>query len=289
MLIYTGIPAIIHYHNSGFWNYPNVLQHSNPNIQKVMTECHPIRLPKVAHVVTNSLLQQELKSKVNIQSTVIPCVLPHNKHYAIHDEFNEPFRKKLRIRKSDKLILTFLSKTVKKKELFEWISTTPNHIKFVCIGYNNQKPHPNDHHPIKEIIKTLKLSSRVKISDHLISRDRKKDLHGEQMFSLSDALSQANGCLFLNPSQNSAYPFMEAIAAKSPIFLYNGQKSYTSDLTKIGFKFNQISKKTNFASTLNDVLNLKKTTKHNHTLAKKFYSSDILRACLYRILSAVSL
>ena len=106
-------------------------------------------------------------------------------------------------------------------------------------------------------------------------------------YNLSDAYAHARACTYFSTYEGFGNAFVEAVLAKTPIFVNNYKPVYWPDIGSLGFKTvmledNQLTDKAveEMKEILyNDALN-KEIGEYNYKLGKKYFSYERLEGIL---------
>ncbi|HIA35608.1 MAG TPA: glycosyltransferase, partial [Flavobacteriales bacterium] len=140
-------------------------------------------------------------------------------------------------------------------------------------------------------IHDLKLNNQVVFASNLIQNHSWQGHHGSVKYSLSDAYAYANSCTYFSTYEGFGNAFVEAILAKTPVFVNNYEPVFMPDIGSKGFKVVMLedNKLTDKAiEQMKEIIYNPKLSQEigafNFELGKKHFSYDVLQEKLEQLL-----
>lgn len=308
-----GIKLIGHHHDF-YWERNTYQNSTNKYTKEILNRYFP---PKdITHVVINSIAQQELKKRKNLNSYVIPNVFDFNQKQWTLDKYNIKIYDQLKISKND-LIFLQATRIVKRKAIELAIDTLSE------INKDLKKHIGKTTYTKKPITKNTKaslllpgISEEQEYTTLLKKHAKEKNVelkfassicngirHEEQnIFSLWDFYAIADFITYPSIFEGFGNQFLEAIFSKKPILLFE-YPVYRKDLSSIGFKIVTLGSKAEIQQELykvnkqeiqkakQEIFNIlfqpekaKQITETNFELGKKYFSYEVLENKVKQIL-----
>lgn len=287
----TEIPSVLHLHDF-YWERGARYATPFTSVKKMMHECFPPHKGKnIKHVVINSFNRNNLKKKFNINATYVPNVMDFNQQFAQKDRYNSDMLKKLGVKKGD-IVLSQVTRVVERKGIETAIELVdklkiPN-LKLLITGYTADDLEGYTK-KLKKMVKSKKLEKQILFVGDQIDHKR-KTVHGRKIYSLSDVYAYSEACTYFSTYEGFGNAFVEAVLAKTPIFVNNYKPVYWPDIGSLGFKTVQIenSKLTNEAveearKIIADKKLADRIAQHNFRLGKKYFSYEVLAKKLKKL------
>ena len=281
----TGIYTITHDHDFS-WERDSRYVSPFKEINRLIDVTFPLRLPNSKHAVINTYGQETLKKKYGRDSAMVPNVMDFNKPFGVLKNQNKKLRKDLGLKKKD-ILLFQITRIVRRKGIevaIELINKLQDkNIKLVITGnhYDDNKGEYNQE--LIDKIFELKLELQVIFGNRYISNHVGEAPEIKSQYSLSDAYANACACTYFSYYEGFGNAFVEAILAKTPIFVNNYKPVYWPDIGSKGFKTvmledNNLTDETvkEMDTIIRDKKLQKEIAEHNFELGKKLFSYDVL-------------
>lgn len=282
----TGINIICHDHDF-HWERGKRYYTPFPEVEKIVKDTFPLQIPHARHAVINTYSKDYLRDNFNIDSVLVPNVMDFNQPYGLKDEYNKDLKQALKLEEDD-IPLFQVTRIVERKGIetaIDLVEKLDNKkIKLVVTGSAADDDRKGYYKKLIDLINDKKLNNKVIFADHRIRNDRSHNGNGEKVYSLSDAYAHATACTYFSTYEGFGNAFVEAVLAKTPIFVNNYKPVYWEDIGAKGFKTVMIEDSTltdKSISEMENVLNNKKLQKeivnYNYMLGKTNFSYDVLR------------
>jgi len=248
-----GIPAIAHHHDF-YWETFRGMSPTCEAVRHLAQECLPPSNPLIRHVVINSLVQEELRMRSGVESTVVPNVFNFVDNSWGADAYNHGFREAIGVAENDIVILQ-ATRIVERKgielaiDLVEELGKPSNITKLQQSGLYNGRQFDQDSRVVLvlagyaedktgEYLARLKRKiDRAKIDARFISdkiRSRRREANEERLYSLWDSYVFADLVTYPSLFEGWGNQFLEAIRARLPIAIFE-YPVYRSDIQCKGF------------------------------------------------------
>jgi len=247
------IPAVAHHHDF-HWETVRGMIPTCGTAARIAQEYLPPKDPLISHVVINSLVQQELRERSEIEATVIPNVFDFRGSPWVVDAYNQGFRESIGVDKGDIIVLQAsriverkgielavdlvaemnrpaYRKELEKKGLYDGRKfDEKSRIVLVLVGCSEDDK--GDYLPrLKQKIERAGIESRF-IGDQVHSQ--RAEIDGRRFFSLWDCYVFADIVTYPSLYEGWGNQFLEAIRAKLPIVLFE-YPVYRADIKEKGF------------------------------------------------------
>ena len=300
-------------HHDFFWEREEYRMPRSEYIRQYMQKYMPPKSPYINHIVINSLTQQELKKRHNIEATVFPDIFDFNQPKWKKDKFNKDFLKQFDIKSKDLIILQAtrviprkgielaidftkaLQKNIHKlkgKRLYNGkkINSKVN-VVLIIAGYAEDEKRE---YLFKLKTKIFKDRIHAKfISDNV--KVKRNFFGGIKSYSLWDAYVYADLVTLPSLWESWGNQFIEAVFAKKPVVVFE-YPVFKKDIKPEGYKVislgNKIKKrdKDDFVKIPQQNINqavqktikwlldedLNKKLDHNFKACKKFHGHQVL-------------
>lgn len=283
---HTGVKIVCHDHDF-YWERGKRYTTPFPEVEKIIKETFPLQIPFATHAVINTAAKKYLRDNYGIKSVYVPNVMDFNQPYAEIDNYNRDLLNSIGIENGDIPIFQ-ITRIVKRKgietalELLERFDD--KRIKLVITGSAKDDERKGYYHALVKDIKKRKLNGRAIFAYRRILNDRDITTDGEKIYSLSDAYANAAACTYFSSYEGFGNAFVEAVLAKTPIFVNNYKPVYWPDIGSKGFKTVMIedNKLTDESvaeaeKILHDKKLRREIVEHNFSLGKLLFSFDSLR------------
>ena len=292
----TGLPGITHDHDFA-WERGNRYRSHHQEVNELIGEYFPLRLPNTWHAVINSNAQKDLKEQFNREAIVIPNVMDFDQPFGQITSNNQDLKADLGLDPDD-IMLFQITRIVSRKAIDVAIrlldKLNDKRIKLVITGGYVDDEGNKHYHELMDLIHDLGISNQVHFAYEKFSQGLTGDA-SSGIYSLSDAYAHARACTYFSTYEGFGNAFVEAVLAKTPIFVNNYKPVFWSDIGSKGFKTvmlenNKLTdeKVEQMREVIfNDRLNWE-IGEYNYELGKKYFSYDTLQQKLEELLKRVA-
>ncbi len=288
-----GLPTITHDHDFA-WERGDRYISPHKEINKLVEETFPLRLPNVIHAVINTHAKNTLKEKFNRESVNVPNVMDFDIPFGILTEDNKDLPCNIGVCK-DSILLFQITRIVRRKGIEAAImllhKLQNENVKLVITGDHNDDQGGAYYNELLDLIHELNLRRQVIFASHIISNKRRLNGSNEKVFSLSDAYAHARACTYFSTYEGFGNAFVEAVLAKRPIFVNNYQPVYWPDIGSKGFKTVMLENNKITSEKLKEIEEIiynpklcQEIGEFNFELGKKYFSYDTLREKLEELI-----
>jgi len=294
----THIPCVAHDHDF-YWERGDRYKSNYSSIRKLIKDCFPIKSPNVQHVVINLHSQKQLKKRFDIYADVVPNVMDFSTPYAKKDNFNKNLLKQLKIDGKKEIALFQVTRIGERKRIdtaIELISRLDDpKIKLVITGTDVDDKNTIYYAELFDLVDDLKIHDQVIFAGNRFSGHRVKHKRRRQQYSIEDAYVYARACTYFSNYEGFGNAFIEAVAAKKPIFVNNYKPVYWTDIGSKGFETvmienNRLTDKA--VSQIKEIINSPKQCReiaeHNFKIGKANFSYEVLDDLLSKIFKKVT-
>ncbi len=238
----TGIPTIAHDHDF-YWERGDRYKTRYPGVRAIIDECFPPDLPNLSHVVINSYCQESLRRERNMHATVIPNVMDFDTPYGERDGFNRNLPIDLGHGRHD-IFLFQITRIVRRKGIetaIELIDRLDDpRFKLIITG-NATDDHLEGYlRELEKRAERLPNPNQVQFAGNRFANVRVRANGSRPVYSLSDGYAHAHAATYFSRYEGFGNAFVEALAARVPIFVNNYKPVYWPDIGSKGFKTVQI-------------------------------------------------
>ena len=283
---HTGVKVVCHDHDF-YWERGKRYVTPFPEVKKIIKETFPLQIPFAKHAVINTAAKKYLRDNFGIKAVYVPNVMDFNQPYAEIDNFNQDLLNSIGIENGDIPIFQ-ITRIVKRKGIetaLELLARFDDkRIKLVITGSAKDDERKGYYYALVKDIKKRKLNDRAIFAYRRVLNDRDITTEGEKIYSLSDAYANAAACTYFSSYEGFGNAFVEAVLAKTPIFVNNYKPVYWPDIGSKGFKTVMIedNKLTDESvaeaeKILHDKKLQREIVEHNFSLGKLLFSFDTLR------------
>src|SRR6266496_5442541 len=272
----TGIPVIGHHHDF-FWERKRFLVNC---IGDYLEMAFPPRLPRLHHVVINSLAATEMGKRRGINVSVIPNVMDFDNPPAPPDEYTASIRADVGV-EPDEYFFLQPTRPLQRKGIeysIELIRRLEEKTRLVISHAGGDEGSEYVEH-----VRTLAglMNVRVNFVSDIISTERGTTKDGHKIYTLGDVYPSADLVTFPSLLEGFGNAFLETVYYRRPIFV-NNYTIYSIDIKPKGFQtveFNGfVTDETikHVRKILKDREFAEEMTEHNYKLGKQFYSFTVL-------------
>jgi len=248
-----GIRCIGHHHDF-YWERKNFSHPTCNFVRKVLEEYYPPKDDLISHVVINSIVQKELKTRRGLDSIIIPNIFDFNEKLWEVDDYNKGFREKLGIKDNDILMLQATRVTNRKAielaiDVVEEMQRKENRKILEEAKLYNGKSFKEDSRIVLvlagmietaddyvERLKTRAEKSNVELLfiNNLVEHSRCVK-NNNKIYSLWDTYVFADIVTYPSIQEGWGNQFLEGLFAKKPMLVFE-YDVYKEDIKRKGFK-----------------------------------------------------
>jgi glycosyltransferase involved in cell wall biosynthesis len=274
----TGIPTIAHHHDFTWERERFIVSAVNDYLHAAF----PCSLPKVEHVVINSMGQKELARRCGLPSTIIPNILDFETPPPGIDEYNADLRKEIGLREDDWLILQPTRVVARKgiEHAIELVRRLGDPRAKLVISHPCGDEGNAYMQMLKDRIEDAKIEVRF-IADR-VGEQRGRNARGEKIYTLFDIYPHADVVTYPSLYEGFGNAFLEAIYFGKPVVV-NTYAVYARDINPLGFKtieMSQLVTRTVVDQTreiLNNTTLRAEWARINYALGLKYFSHAVAR------------
>ena len=290
----SGLPTLTHDHDF-HWERGERYISPHEEINKMVEKYFPLNLPNVKHAVINLHAKTRLKERFGIESIVVPNVMDFDTPYGLKTEENNNLLKDIGF-SNGAIPLFQVTRIVERKGIEVAIDLIhkfdDDEMKLVITGNNNDDEGGKYYKQLINQIHDLKLNNQIIFASNLIQNHSWQGHHGSVKYSLSDAYAYAKACTYFSTYEGFGNAFVEAVLAKTPVFVNNYKPVYMPDIGSKGFKVVMIEDNVLTDKAVKDMKEIVTNTKlnkeigeYNFELGKKYFSYDVLQEKLEQLLN----
>ena len=290
----TGIPTVAHDHDF-HWERGDRYLSRFEGVRSIIDECFPPDLPNLTHVVINNHCRNSLRHERNIEAHLIPNVMDFDNGFGRRDDFNRHLPEVLGL-SADDIVLVQVTRIVRRKGIETAIDLVERlddpRIKLVITGTTTDDHKEGYFHELRALAAKLPRPEQVQFRGDRFHNVRVAANGSPPVFSLSDAYAHAHACTYFSRYEGFGNAFVEALAARVPIFVNNYQPVYWPDIGSKGFKTvqiedNQLTDKAveETRAVLTDPGHRAEIADFNFELGKRHFSFEVLAECLEPLLT----
>jgi len=291
------IPTVTHDHDFA-WERGDRYETPYPEVQKIVEETFPLRLPTTRHAVINLAAKSTLAERFGRESLVVPNVMDFWVPYAEHDDYNATLRSDLGLGEDD-LLLMQVTRIVRRKGIETAIRLIDElkdpRVKLVLTGL------PTDDHKEEYLSELVALTEELGLEEQVLfagdrfANQRTRAADGSKIYSLGDAYAHATACTYFSTYEGFGNAFVEAILARRPIFVNRYEPVYWPDIGSKGFEALMIENSelsTEAVEQIREILyspdRQRRIAEHNHALGARLFSYEALESCLRELFPPVA-
>jgi len=231
VLAETGIPAIAHHHDFSWERERFAVNSVGDYLQAAFPPC----LPKVEHVVINSMAQKELARRFGLPSTLIPNILDFETPPPGVDDYNRDLRREIGLEPDDLFVLQPTRLVARKGiehsiDLLRQLATPKARL---VLSHPAGDEGDDYMQMVHERLRDANVQA-VFIADR-IGEQRGVDAQGRKIFTLFDVYPHADLVTYPSTYEGFGNAFLEAVYFGKPV-LVNQYAVYARDLAPLGFK-----------------------------------------------------
>lgn len=285
VVIESGISCIAHHHDFG-WERDRFLVSA---VDDYLGAAFPPPLPKVEHVVINSIAGEEFSRRTGLSYEIIPNVMDFHHPPPPPDAYASTFRETIGLAEDDVLVLQ-PTRVVRRKGIEHSIELVKRLNEERCrLVISHGTDDEGDEYPRRVQSFADLLGVEPIFADRWISHERGVAEDGGKRFTIWDVYPHADMVTFPSTYEGFGNAFLEALYYKKPI-LCNRYSTYRADIEPYGFRaiamdgFLSHEIVEQVRHVLTDEAYREAMVEHNFALASEFFSFDRLAQDLAAIL-----
>jgi len=238
----TGIAAVTHDHDF-WWEREGRYDTRLAAVERMVHDHFPLVRPSVRHAVINTAAHTTLDQRYGIDATVVPNVMDFEAPFAERDEYNATLREDLGLSPDD-LLLFQITRIVRRKgietaiELVDRLGDPRAKLVITGTATDDSDNYLGD---LEAQVARLGLGDQVLFAGDRFDNQRRRDVDGRKVYSLSDGYAHADACTYFSTYEGFGNAFVEAVLARVPIFVNDYEPVYGPDIGSKGFETVQIS------------------------------------------------
>lgn len=289
----SGLPMIAVNHDFA-WERGDRYKTPFSELQDLVDQAFPLQNDSVKHVVINSAAQTELKNRFGLESINIPNVMDFDYPYGVPTIYNSTYLEDLGFSKDDVPLLQ-VTRVVRRKGIETALhlldKLDDERYKLVVTGSARDDEGGHYYRELLDLLYELKLTSRVAFASSNMRNANRMMLDNHRVYTLSDAYANGVACLYFSTYEGFGNAFVEAVAAKKPIFVNNYKPVYWPEIGSKGFQTVQLEDNdltdeavTEMKRVIDDPTLQQDIAEHNFELGKKYFSYQVLEEHLSTLL-----
>jgi len=274
-----GIACVAHHHDF-FWERDRFLINA---VDDIISLAFPPPLAQVQHVVINSLAGEEFSRRTGLSCRIVPNVMDYASPPQAPDDYSRQFRTEIGLDDDDLLILQ-PTRVVARKGIEHSIELArrlaPDRAKLVITHASGDEGDAYAKR-IREFAALLNVE--VIFADKWISDERGTAADGRKLFTIHDVYPQADLVAYPSTYEGFGNAFLEAVYHRCPI-VCNRYAIYRTDIEPCGMRpilfdgFPTDETVDEIRRVLNDVQYRAEMVEHNYSVARDFFSYEVLEA-----------
>jgi mannosylglucosylglycerate synthase len=232
----TGLPTIAHHHDFSWERERFTLNAVNDYLQAAF----PPSLPRIEHVVINSMAQKELARRYALPATVIPNILDFEKPAPTIDDYNADVRSEIGLTAHDLLVLQPTRVVARKgiEHAIELVRRLNDPRAKLVISHPGGDEGNDYMQLLQERIHDAAIDVRF-IADR-VGEVRGLNATGKKVYTLYDLYPHADLVTYPSYYEGFGNAFLEAIYFRKPVVV-NTYAVYARDIAPLGFKTIEMS------------------------------------------------
>ncbi len=278
VLAETGLPAIAHHHDLAWERERFTLNAVNDHLRAAF----PPSLPRIEHVVINSMAQKELARRCGLPSVVIPNVVDFETPPPGIDEYNADVRQEIGLAPDDLFVLQPTRVVARKgiEHALELVRRLGDPRVKLVISHPAGDEGNEYMKLMRERIEEAHLD--VRFIAERVAEQRGRDAEGRKIYTLFDVYPHADLVTYPSHYEGFGNAFLEAIYFRKPVVV-NTYAVYARDIAPLGFKTiamnqlvsNEVVRKTR--EVLTDPALRQEWAETNYQLGVKYFSYAVAR------------
>jgi mannosylglucosylglycerate synthase len=227
----TGLATIAHHHDFS-WERERFTTNA---VNDYLQAAFPPSLPRIEHVVINSMAQKELARRFGLPSIVIPNIIDFEKPAPGIDDYTADFRHEAGLADSDWLILQPTRVVARKgiEHAIELVRRLADPRAKLVISHPAGDEGSSYLQLIRERIDDAKID--VRFIDERIGETRGLNEKGQKVYTLFDVYPHADLVTYPSHYEGFGNAFLEAVFFRKPV-LVNTYSVYARDIAPLGFR-----------------------------------------------------
>lgn len=273
------IGCVAHHHDF-FWERDRFLINA---VDDIISLAFPPLLAQVQHVVINSVAGEEFSRRTGLSCRIVPNVMDYANPPEPPDDYSRQFRSEIGLDDNDLLILQ-PTRVVARKGIEHSIELArrlaPDRARLVITHASGDEGDAYAKR-IREYAELLDVD--VIFADKWISDERGTSPDGRKLFTIHDVYPQADLVAYPSTYEGFGNAFLEAVYHKCPI-VCNRYAIYRADIEPCGMRpvlfdgFPTDETVDEIHRVLGDAQYREEMVEHNYSVAREFYSYEVLEA-----------
>jgi mannosylglucosylglycerate synthase len=281
----VGINTIAHHHDF-YWERQ---RYQINDILGLLDTAFPAKLPSIQHVTINTIAQNRLKARRDIDSIVIPNVHGFSTEPPGIDDYNRDFREKLGLTPEDIFVLQ-PTRVVRRKGIelaLELLHRLGLPKTYLFITHSASDEGTDYWHWIQREADLM--SVQIRLVDHLIDTERSQ-VNGHKNYSIWDAYPHANLITYPSIYEGFGNALLESIYFRR-LVVVNRYPVYSADIKPLGFEFIELDGFVDDEAVertrqlLTDPSQVKEMVDNNFKIAREHFSLEVLEQKLKEVLN----
>jgi glycosyltransferase involved in cell wall biosynthesis len=284
----TGLPVIAHHHDFS-WERERFTMNG---VGDYLAAAFPPTLPRIEHVVINSLAQRELARRFGLSSTLIPNVIDFETPPPAPDAYSADFREEIGLTPDDILFLQPTRIVARKgiEHAIELLRQLRDPRAVLVLSH----PAGDEGNEYGQLLEERIAESGIRslfVADR-IGEARGRTSDGRKIYTLFDIYPHADFVTYPSLYEGFGNAFLEAVYFGRPV-LVNEYAVYARDIGPLGFRTVSMSQLVTreVVRETREVLDqpaLRESwARHNYELGVRFFSHAVLRRKLLARLAAL--
>jgi len=227
----TGLPTIAHHHDFA-WERDRFAASS---INDYLQAAFPPSLPRVEHVVINSMGQKEMARRFGLPSTVIPNIFDFERPPTGKDEYNADLRREIGLSDTDIMILQPTRVVARKgiEHAIELVRQLRDPRAKLVVSHPAGDEGTAYMQLLRERIDDAKID--VRFIDDRVAEYRGVNPQGKKLYTIFDLYPHADLVTYPSLYEGFGNAFLEAIYFGKPVVV-NTYAVFARDIAPLGFK-----------------------------------------------------
>jgi len=227
----TGLPTIAHHHDFS-WERERFTRSA---VNDYLQAAFPPALPRIEHVVINSMGQKELARRFGLPSTVVPNIYDFEMPPPVIDNYNADLRREIGLRDHDIFILQPTRVVARKgiEHAIELVRRLQEPRAKLVISHPAGDEGDDYMHLLAERIADAQIDVRF-IADR-VGEERGVNADGKKVYTLFDVYPHADLVTYPSYYEGFGNAFLEAIYFRKPVVVHT-YSVYARDIAPLGFK-----------------------------------------------------